>query len=238
MHAPANEKTCCQRISTLHLFIANLTALALALFVGGATPRPALAGPLPGLTPARQPASQQGAQNTATPPSRPNLAGTWKLNKDQSDDPRQKMQASLNQQGGGGGGGMGGGRRRGGQGGQGGGMLQEYSQLTITQTDSKTQVIGDSGRILALDSSAANSANSPSSTGSNSSDADANSAPLAQWQGSQLIATEQTRRGTTTRTYELSPDGKQLYVTTQIDSPRFSQPVTIRFVYDPVKPGG
>jgi len=43
------------------------------------------------------------------------------------------------------------------------------------------------------------------------------------------------RQGSTTRTYELSPDGAQLYVTTKIDNPRFQNPVTFRLVYDPVQ---
>jgi hypothetical protein len=46
------------------------------------------------------------------------------------------------------------------------------------------------------------------------------------------------RGGNTTRTYEFSPDGKQLRVTTRMENPRFNQPVTIRFVYDGVKAGG
>ena len=58
----------------------------------------------------------------------------------------------------------------------------------------------------------------------------------AQWQQDQLVVTTQTRRGSTTRSYELSPDGKQLYVTTRIENQRLSQPVVIRFVYDPAKP--
>jgi hypothetical protein len=90
-------------------------------------------------------------------------------------------------------------------------------------------------------SSAGSSSNSSSSAPSSSSgDSDAASAPpAAQWQGSQLVAvTPGRRQGSTTRTYELSPDGKQLYVTTKIDNPRFTKPVTFRLVYDPVPSGG
>ena len=135
----------------------------------------------------------------------------------------------------GGGRGMGRGRQRQGQGGD---MMKEFSQLTITQTASMAKVTGESGRVLALYSSADQS-QSPSAAGdSNKSD---NSTPqqdsaAAQWQQDQLVVTSQTRRGSTTRSYELSPDGKQLYVTTRIENQRLSQPVVYRFVYDSTKP--
>jgi len=55
---------------------------------------------------------------------------------------------------------------------------------------------------------------------------------MAQWQGNQLVAVEQMRDDTTTRTYELSPNGHRLYLTTKIENKRFKQPFTYRFVYD------
>lgn len=111
-------------------------------------------------------------------------------------------------------------------------MTQDYTRLTIEQTDASTKIIGASGHLLAVyfadDQSKSNSTN----------DATA-SATLGQWQGSQFVVTTQDeRRGKTTRTYELSSDGKQLNVTTRIDNPRFNQPVKFRFVYDPVKSSG
>jgi hypothetical protein len=52
----------------------------------------------------------------------------------------------------------------------------------------------------------------------------------------QLVSVQPGRRqGSTTRTYELSPDGRQLFVTTKIDNPRFDSPVTFRLVYDPAQ---
>lgn len=41
-----------------------------------------------------------------------------------------------------------------------------------------------------------------------------------------------------TRIYELSGNGRQLNVTTQLESPRFDQPVNIQFVYGPGRPSG
>ncbi len=160
----------------------------------------------------------------------------------------------------GGGGGWGGGGQRGGGGGRRGGQhgsgrgMNNLSQLTIEQTASSAKVTGESGDVLALysasESAPANSSAATSSSpsansstngsGSSSSDSDTASAPpAAQWQGTQLVAvTPGRRQGSTTRTYELSPDGKQLYVTTKIDNPRFKKPVTFRLVYDPAQSGG
>src|SRR5271155_3021647 len=39
--------------------------------------------------------SELAAQAAASQAAKPSLAGTWKLNKDQSDDPRQKMQQAM-----------------------------------------------------------------------------------------------------------------------------------------------
>ena len=116
-------------------------------------------------------------------------------------------------------------------------MMKEFSQLTISQTSSMAKVTGESGRVLALYSSADQSANQAASSDSNKSD---NSTPnedstAAKWQQDQLVVTSQTRRGSATRSYELSPDGKQLYVTTRIENQRLSQPVVYRFVYDSIK---
>jgi hypothetical protein len=151
-----------------------------------------------------------------------------------------------------------GGGRRGGQEGSGNAM-NDLSQITIEQTASSAKVTGESGRVLALysatDSSHANPSTGSSSNPSNSSSTaptgsessgssahtdSASASPAAQWQGTQLVAVTPGRRegSSTTRTYELSPDGKQLFVTTKMESPRLKKPVTFRLVYDPAPSGG
>ena len=170
--------------------------------------------------------------------AKPNIAGQWTLNKEQSDDPRQKMQQAMANSGEGGGGGRsyggGGGGRRGG--GRGQGMFNDLSQLTVEQTENSARVTGASGRILAA-FPAAQETSKPPSDSNNEGEARQYTPPVAKWQGSQLVtSTEGPRGGSMTRTYELSPDGKQLIDTTKMQNPRFSQPVTIRFVYDPAKP--
>ncbi len=105
-------------------------------------------------------------------------------------------------------------------------MMSRLSQLTVVQTDSTVKVTNADGRVLA--SYAARSAGNSANTDRPS--------PAAQWQGNNLVVTMQGRGGgTTTRTFELSPDGKQLYMINKIDNPRLQQPVTIRLVYDPAK---
>lgn len=216
-------------------------AAALWIAPGLAMGQNAPAGPQAGTAPSDQTSPQSEASVPARIGGNPNLAGKWVLNKVQSDDPRQRMQ----QAGGGGGGrggfgGGGGGGRRGGQGqGFGEGMMAGLSQLTIEQTESNLKITGESGQVLALYSggdATSNKANSDAQANSQSGDSEESTAPpAAQWQGNQLVTVTQRRRGSTTRTYELSPDGKQLYLTTKIVNPRFQQPVTIRFVYDAAK---
>jgi hypothetical protein len=197
--------------------------------------------------------SEPGSQAAAAQGAKPSLAGTWKLNKDQSDDPRQKMQQAMGNQGGNqgdgngnGGAANGGGRPGRGQGGPGGpgGMMTEWAQLTVTQLDANVKITGASGRLLGTTTPPDPTADSKSDTdASNTSGGGSGGGqggprrtpPVAQWQGNQLVA---AGRGGTTRTFELSPDGKQLYVTTKIMNERLTEPVSYRLVYDSDKSGG
>ncbi len=268
-----------QTLAEIFLWWAILAIFAAAVLLLPASRAGAqTSGPLPATAPSDQPVASSRAGAPAQIGGKPNISGTWALNKDQSDDPRAAMQQAGNSGGngnggggryggggamgggggnGGGGGWGGGGGQRGGGGGEGGGggrrggqngpgAMNNLSQLTIQQTASSAKVTGASGDVLALYSASepapANSSAAPSSSSSSSSSGDSDTAgapPAAQWQGSQLVAvTPGRRQGSTTRTYELSPDGKQLYVTTKIDKPRFTKPVTFRLVYDPAPSGG
>ena len=166
---------------------------------------------------------------------KPKLAGHWQLNKDQSDDMRQKMQAARGDSGGGQGeGGYGGGGR--GQGGRGDegrgqrvGMMDELQTLAIEQSSSNVKVTGKSGRVLAQYPS------SDSAEEKNARpEAEAQRTTTAQYQNGQLTVVTQSPRGKSTRTYSLSPDGKQLYVNTKVENERFKEPLTYRLVYDQV----
>lgn len=113
--------------------------------------------------------------------------------------------------------------------------MSDFSQLTIEQSDSSAKVTGATGRILAV----------YSSDNGNDKDAAKKSKdggyvpPVAKRQGDGLVTTVNGARGTkTTRVYELSSDGRQLYVTTRLENPRWNQPVNIRFVYDQSRSSG
>lgn len=157
----------------------------------------------------------------------PKMAGHWQLNKERSDDVRQKMQAARSDSGGGDGRGQGG---RNGEGrAQRDGMMDDLQSLAIEQTGSNVKITGKSGRVLGQ---------YPSSDSS----AEKNAAPegqvqrttTAEWQNGQLTVVTQSSRGKSTRTYILSPDGKQLYVNTRMENQRFKEPLTYRLVYDQV----
>jgi len=257
---------------SIRLMAILCAAVAALLAVPRASAQGAAAGPLPAAAPSDRPTTP-----AAPPPpkpraltigGKPNLSGTWVLNKDESDDARQKLADARSSSG------QGGGQRPGwggGQGGQGGGQqggggvwgpggsgyprgggggrqgqrssnadepMEELSQLTIAQTESTVNVTSETGHTLA-----SYPASNQSQSGSSSSDSSGSSSksanPTVEWKDNQLVVTEQRDRGgSTTRTYELSPDGNQLYVTTTLQSPRFKNPVTIRFVYDPAPSGG
>lgn len=240
-----HEKSAVFLKSRIWICILAFSTLGLTFSAGRAAAQ-ADAGPQAGATPSDSPVSSSNSQAAPQIGGHPSLAGNWTLNKDQSDDPREKMREAM---GGGGGGAMGAGGRRGG-GGQGqGDMLADFSQLTIVETPTSAKVTGSSGRVLAIYDSSNASASANSSRAGNSNDSDDSGGSSrdgrhmepasASWQGTQLVAATQGRRGgSTTRTYELSADGKQLYVTTKMDNPRLQQPVTFRFVYDAASANG
>jgi hypothetical protein len=203
--------------SSLSKFCFSTAALIFLAAGAIAAPQLVMAQNAPAGPQASATSSDQHNQAASTSQaSAPNLAGTWKLDQDQSDNPQEKMQEA------GGFGGRGGGmgrKRRGGN----GGMMNGLSQLKIEQTGPAIKVTDANGREIAQYS------------GSGSS---SDAAAAAEWHGAQLVSTREGRRGgSMTRTFELSPDGRQLYVITKIENPRLQQPVKIRFVYDPVKAG-
>jgi hypothetical protein len=244
--------------------VRNLPALVLTFVLGAfaLTGRAQRVGPItPGPSQAPQAPQQAPLPETETRTSGENakssLAGFWKLNRDESDDPRQKLEQASKGGGGGwgqgpstgGGGGWGGwgGGPWGGWGGRGGGSnrsgrpmpdestvdMSDFSQLTIEQSDSSAKVTGAMGRVLAQYISDQSSDKNDQKAAKKSKD-DPNAPPVAKWQGDELVTVVNGPRGVrTTRIYELSPNGKQLYVTTRLDNPRLNQLVNIRFVYDP-----
>lgn len=256
---------------SIQLKLILCAAVTLLLTAPSASAQGATAGPLPVATPSDRPtppaASPPPKPRALTIGGKPNLSGTWVLNKDESDDARQKLADARGSSGQGGGqrpgwgGGQGGGQGGGGvwgpggsgypRGGGGGGggqgqrsrgsgeAMEDLSQLTIAQTESAVNVTSETGHLLATYPASNQSQSGSSSGDSSGSGSSKNANPTVEWKDNQLVVTEQRERGgSTTRTYELSPDGSQLYVTTTLQNPRFKNPVTIRFVYDPAPSGG
>ena len=219
----------------------------------------AQAGPGP-LAPPQSQSQTRGApsQPVAAPkrqviPPRTTLAGAWRINRDDSDDGRQKVQSasrsntSNNPDPNGypgrypGGGYPGGGYPFPGSGGPYGGnrgnreaqniadnpKIQELirppdalsfdlknSEVDLTDDQVHTLVFYTDGRQL------------QKTTNENRQEI------AAHWNGSQLVSDEKSPLGgKMSRTFELSPDGRQFYETLHIDNGKKS-PLYIRYVYD------
>jgi hypothetical protein len=209
--------------------------------------------PKPGTIPADS-APPPAAEKKPQAKPRNNILGDWTLNHEQSDDPHEKLQQarenSGNNGGGNRGGGMGGPRigfPGGGMGGpgMGGGQGQGQSgadmdsiqekinpplqmnlsqktsrdpEVDLTDEQSHKQIFYTDGRKV-----------QKSSKDSTSEEI------AAKWEGSRLVTDEKSGRGSKlSRTYELSPDGLQLWESIKVNTGHGSYPVTIRYVYDAV----
>jgi hypothetical protein len=218
---------------------------ALSLLAPTAIHAQAPPGPLAGAPP--QPASTPAAkppEPAPLPPPRTTILGAWKLNRDESDDPRQQTQDSQGSNGGrsggyggprigvglpGGGGGLGNGGRRGS--GDSGDQRQKMHELTtppstmsMSMTGAEVDLLDDQSRKRAFMTDGRKLEKSK----------DANYQEIAaKWDGNRLVTEEKDPHGNKmSRTFELSEDGRQLYETLHMTGGRSNTPVTYRFVYD------
>jgi len=192
--------------------------------------------------------------------------GAWKLNRDESDDPRQKANQratgnSTGNRGGSGGprvgwpgGGMGGGGMGGGRQGNGGPqsgsqsgspkggtpeekeryqeLLDPSVRLDVEKRNDKDPIVemmGDQGRktIFYTDG---NKPDTPAGVGTEVVD--------AKWDGLKLVSNAPLPKGgTVKRTYEVSPDGTQLWEEVEMIIGKDKNPSKFRFVYDAVAAG-
>jgi len=216
-------------------------SMALAAFtflVPAAIRAQALAGPLPQ-------AESKGAPPASVRPSAPpveprtTILGRWKLNRDESDDPRRRRQDSGGSNGGGYGGrrgGMGGGYPGGGHGGYGRrGESDEERQkmrelfsppaaMTLSMTGAEVDLVDDRDRKRAFMTDGRKLQKSK----------DTNYQEIAaKFDGKRLVTEEKSPRGDKmSRTFELSEDGRQLYETLHMTTGRSNTPLVVRFVYD------
>jgi hypothetical protein len=200
-------------------------------------------GPLPPSHPLPPPPKAATAKKKPEVESRSTLAGFWKLNKDESDDPKNKVEDarhSKDEPDGRMGGprvgvGYPGGGPNGPYGGRGMGSvdegalkLEELVRPAFTQTidlkdkevdttneqDTKLVIYTD-GRKLPKQKDY-----SPQQI-------------LAHWDGAKLVTDEKGPQGKQmSRTFELSFDGKQIYETWRIEGSRSTSDIIIRYVYD------
>jgi len=204
-------------------------------------------------------ASQRSANEPPPPPPvkivpRTNILGAWKLNRDESDDPKARSnQRKVNDPNGnrGGnsgprvswpGGGMGGPGMGGGQRGNGGPQKdtsedrQRYTELIDpsirlklarkTDKDPIVEMFGDQGRktIFYTDG---HKPDAPAGVGTDVVE--------AKWDGEKLVSSSPlAKKGSLTRTYEVSPDGLQLWEEVEMVIGKDKNPSRFRFVYDAV----
>jgi hypothetical protein len=211
--------------------------MALAVFtflVPAAIRAQAPAGPVKGAPP--QPASAVRPLDQA-PLSAPRttILGAWKLNRDESDDPRKRAQ---NRGGSGRGGGYGRGRGMGGgRGGYGRGsgasdeerqkmreLFSPPATMTLSMTGAEVDLVDDRDRKRAFMTDRRKLQKSK----------DANYQEIAaKFDGKRLVTEEKSPRGDKmSRTFELSEDGRQLYETLHMTVGRNNTPLVVRYVYD------
>src|SRR5712664_4838501 len=211
--------------------------MALAVFtflVPAAIRAQAPAGPVKGAPP--QPASAGRPQEQAPlPPPRTTILGTWKLNRDESDGPRNRRKDSGSSNGGGYGGrrgGMGGGRggygRRGGESDEERQKMRELflppATMALSMTGAEVDLVDDRDRKRAFMTDGRKLKKSK----------DENYQEIAaKFEGHRLVTDEKNPRGgKMSRTFELSTDGRKLYETLHMTTGRNNTPIVIRYVYD------
>jgi hypothetical protein len=220
------------------LFFAIATVCALCVAPRGTFGAQAPAGPLPGGVPQDGPLAAPPKAKPAVKP-REVILGAWILNREDSDSPRDQEEQSRGGRGGGYGGGRPGGGYPGGGGGRGGyggrgeseedrakvrELMSPAKEIRLAATGAEVDLTDNLDRKRAFMTDGRKLQKSK----------DSGYAEIAaHWEGIRLVTDEKDPRGNKiSRTYELSPDGLQLYETLHLVRGRSNSPVVIRFVYD------
>jgi len=216
---------------------AAVLGLAFCPVAAAQAPAGPVTAPPPGTMPAAKP--QEAAP---LPPPRQTILGAWKLNRDESDDLSNRSQDSQGSGGGGyggrrgGGGWPGGGGYGGHRGGMGGGesdeerqkmheLLRPPSTMTFSMSGREVDLMDDRDRKRAFMTDGRKLQKSKD---------DNYQEIAAKWDGSRLITDEKSPRGgKMSSTFELSPDGRQLYENLHIEgSGRNNRWQDVHYVYD------
>ena len=230
---------------------------AICLFPSGRLFAQAPPGPLPPSHPLPPPPPPPPAKKKPEVEPRKTMAGFWKLNSDNSDDPQQKLEEARQTRAGSGGGpgsgpsggggpvGIGfppypGGGPNGpngpyGGGGRGmsdGGETTEEMREIIRPDYSQTIELKDT-EVDSTDEHENKLVFYTDGRKIQRSKDDSLKQVSAHWNGSQLVTDEKGPRGRKmSRTLELSSDGKQLYETWHIENGKSGSVIVIRYVYD------
>jgi hypothetical protein len=225
------------------ILLTGITGFAalLALAFSGVARAQAPAGPV-GAPPAGTTPAAKAQEPAPLPPPRQSILGAWTLNRDESDDLRNRSQDSRGSGGGGyggrrgGGGWPGGGGYGGHRGGMGGGesdqerqkmheLLSPPTTMTFTMTGAEVDSMDDRDRKRAFMTDG-RKLQKPK---------DENYQEIAaKWDGHRLVTDEKSPLGgKMSRTFELSPDGRQLYENLHIESSgRNNRSLDVHYVYD------
>jgi hypothetical protein len=203
------------------------------------------AGPLPAAQPQATPPSTTNPQKQQRAETRTSIFGEWKLNPDESDDPRKKMEDARTSRGSGPRSGSGvsiAGFPIGGHGGNRSGESDEdrlrtqsaiapansFTLAQKTPKDPEVDLTDDQNRKRAFFTDGRKLEKADSKD-------DSYQEIAARWDGSRLVTDEKSPRGgKMNRTFELSYDGAQLYETIRLTMGRSNTPIDVRYVYDPV----
>jgi hypothetical protein len=203
------------------------------------------AGPLPAAEP--QPPSSPGARPQAQAPQvhpRTSILGAWKLNRDESDDARKKVQDARSADGGRGGRGgvhlgipgMGGGPYGGRRGGGGNESDEDRQRMQEVLDPARSLTLAEAKKDVEIDAFDDQQRKTAIFTDGRKlqKTKDANNQEIAaHWEGNRLVTDEKTPNGQKmSRTYELSYDGTQLYETLRLTRGRSNSQVSIRYIYD------
>ena len=234
------------KLCVLSIFLALGILCIAAAPIPGSICAQAPAGPLPAAQPqSSQPSAASPQNQQPRAEVRTSIFGQWKLNPDESDDPRKKMQDANASRGSGSRGGSGvsiAGFPIGGHGGNRGGESDEErlrtqssiapaNALTLGQKDPKNPEVDlteDQNRKLVLFTDG-RKIQKPDAKD------DSPQEIAAHWDGSRLVTDEKgPHGGRMSRTFELSYDGTQMFETLRLTMGRSNTPLDIRYVYDPV----
>ncbi len=231
------------KVEQKRLILAAGIASLLGLAFCGVAAAQAPAGPVASPPQGAAAPTTKPQEAAPLPPPRQTILGAWTLDRDESDDPRKRMQESRDSNAGGYGGRRGGGGWPGGggggyggrRGGMGGGESDEERQkmqellrppatMTLSMTGAEVDLKDDHDRKRAFMTDGRKLQKSKD---------DNYQEIAAKWDNNRLVTDEKNPRGgKMSRTFELSADGRQLYETLNLKMGRNNTETSIRYVYD------